>query len=408
MTESRKSEPRWTGIPPQPPRGGRGGESPSTEAPSTKAPILVVDDEKQNLNLLVNVLGDEYTVIKALDADQAIAILRKRDVHLILTDQRMPGRSGVELLDQARTIRPDAVRILITAYPDVNVAVDAINRGQVKRYIAKPFDPAELKIIVRQELEVRGIQQANLRLAEELARKVEELQKLDKMKDHFLANVSHELKTPLVSALGYVDLLLGGGLGTVDDRQRKGLQIAYRNLERLLALIEDLLALAKVKYRPDLMERKRFDLREMVHEAVESLKGRSRKKSLEVRVTIPKQLPPIEADERKVHSVLTNILSNAEKFTSASAEISIRVRKISDDRCEVQVEDNGIGVKKSQSADFPYFRTADDEVSKKYGGLGVGLSLAREILQAHGCSIRLEPAAKVGARVTFDLPLARS
>lgn len=371
-------------------------------------PILVVDDERENLNLLVNVLGGDYAVIKAGDADAAIQVLRKRDVHLILTDQRMPGKSGVELLDEARTIQPDAVRILITAYPDVNVAVDAINRGQVKRYIAKPFDPSELKIIVRQELEVREIQQSNRRLAQELARKVEELQKLDKMKDHFLANVSHELKTPLVSALGYVDLLLGGGLGSIDDRQRKGLQIAYRNLERLLALIEDLLALAKVKNRPDLLERNKFDLREMMNEAVESLKARSRKKSLEVRVTIPKQLPPVEADERKIHSVITNVLSNAEKFTPAVAEISIRVKKNSEDRCEVQVEDNGIGVKKAQSADFPYFRTADDEVSKKYGGLGVGLSLAREILQAHGCSIRLEPAGKTGARVTFDLPLSHS
>lgn len=367
-------------------------------------PVLVVDDERENLNLLERILGREYPVLRAKDAEAALAILREHEVHLILTDQRMPGLTGVELLDRARTLRPDAVRILITAYPDVNVAVDAINRGQVKRYVAKPFDPAELRVIVRQELEVYELSQANRRMAEELALKVDELQKLDRMKDHFLANVSHELKTPLVSAMGYVDLLLSGGLGALDPRQVKGLSIAHRNLERLLGLIEDLLVLAKMKFRPERSERKKFGLAELVKEVAEALRVRSRKESLDLEVRIPADLPPVFGDERSIHSVFTNVLSNAEKFTPPNARISIRVRRKSKDRCEVRIDDNGIGVKDGER-DFPFFRTADDAVSKKFGGLGIGLALAREILAAHGCSISLGPAPKGGARVVFDLPL---
>ena len=114
-----------------------------------KHPILVVDDERDNLTLLEHILAPTYPVLKARDAKAAIEILQKRDVHMILSDQRMPGLSGVELLDQAHRLRPDAVRILITAYPDVNVAVAAINRGHVKRYISKPFDKEEIHLVLQ-------------------------------------------------------------------------------------------------------------------------------------------------------------------------------------------------------------------------------------------------------------------
>ncbi len=371
-----------------------------------RTPILVVDDERENLNLLERILGREYAVWKAPNAAAALRILEARDIHMILTDQRMPGIPGVELLDRSRSLRPDAVRILITAYPDVTVAVDAINRGQVKRYVAKPFDPAELRVIVRQELEVRAMAQSNRRLAEELAAKVEELQKLDRMKDHFLANVSHELKTPLVSALGYVELLLDGGMGSLEDRQTKGLRVAQRNLERLLGLIEDLLVLAKLKFRPERVERKKFPLGDLVREEVESLRARSRKETLDVTIEIPRRLPLVEGDERAIRSVFTNVLSNAEKFSPPQARIAIRARRATRTRCEVEVEDNGIGTAELKREDFPFFRSSDDAVSKKYGGLGIGLALARDILASHGCAIRLGPASRRGARVVFDLPLA--
>lgn len=381
-----------------------------------KHPILIVDDERENLNLLVRILGRENEVLEASGADAAIRILKERDVHMILTDQRMPGRSGVELLDEARLARPEAIRILVTAYPDVNVAVDAINRGQVKRYLAKPFDPSELRAIVRQELEMYELAQANRRLTGELAQKVdelvqanEELKELDRLKDHLLANVSHELKTPLVSSMGYLDLLLAGDLGSLAETQEKGVRIAHRNLKRLLILIDDLLVLAKIRSLQSPLVKERIDLAKIVEEEVESLRGWARKESLEVTVEIPKGFPPLEGDESKIRSVLTNVLSNAEKFTGKRARIWIHARPLGPDRCEVCVADNGVGVERAQGPDeFPFFRHRDDAVSKKYGGLGIGLVLSREILAAHGCSIRLEPRKGGGARVLFELPVASS
>ena len=374
-----------------------------------KHSLLIVDDEQENINLLKNILGDDYSLYEAVDAGQALQLLRKHEIHMILTDQRMPGLTGVELLEKARETRPDCVRMLITAYPDVNNAIQAINRGHVSRYIAKPFDSVELKLAIQQELQHLDLVRANRRLNEEMGRMVDELfranrelRELNQMKDQFLANCSHELKTPLVSGMGYVDLLLSGGMGHLDPRQEKGLRIAHRNLERLLGLIENLLALAKARFRPEELRIARFDLRPLLEECVESLRVRARKKSLRIKTTVPRGRCWVEGDERKIHSVLTNVLANAEKFSPDDARIDIRVLGPKAGKLKVTVTDNGVGLPE-EKADIQPFKTTSD---LRYAGMGIGLTLARQILQAHECDITLGRAPRGGARVQFDLPAA--
>ncbi len=372
--------------------------------------VLIVDDEQENLNLLSNILGDRYNLYKARDGAAALELLRKNEVHLLLTDQRMPGMSGVELLEKARQARPDCVRMLITAYPDVNNAILAINRGHVSRYIAKPFDSTELRLAIAQELEHLDLVLQNRKLNQEMGRMVDELfranrdlRHLNQMKDQFLANCSHELKTPLVSGMGYLDLMLTGGMGKIDPKLEKGLRIAHRNLERLLGLIENLLALTKARFRPDDLKAAKFDLKPLVDECVESLRARARKKSLRVRVGWPRKRPAILADERKIHSVITNVLANAEKFTPDEARIEIRVEAGRKGRCRVSVADNGSGPEDLTSGIQLFKSTSDPRTA----GLGIGLMLSRQILQAHGCDITLERGPRSGgAVVRFDLPLA--
>ncbi len=375
-----------------------------------KHAVLIVDDERENINLLANILGEDWEVREALGGKAALEILEKHPVDLILTDERMPGLSGVELLERVRTLRPDCVRMLMTAYPDVANAIQAINRGHVNRYIAKPFDSRELRMAVAQELEHQDVVRANRRLNDEMARMVDELfranrelRDLNRMKDQFLANCSHELKTPLVSGMGYVDLILSGGMGSLEPRQERGLRIAYRNLERLLALIENLLALAKGRFRPETLKMSRFLLRPLLEECIESLKGRARKRSLRVKVAWPRRELEIQGDEHKIHSVFTNVLANAEKFTPDDARIEIRLQATPEGRCRVEVGDNGKGPE-VQRGDIEMFKTTEDP---RTAGLGIGLTLARQILEAHGGEIHLARGGRGGAKVTFDLPLSR-
>jgi signal transduction histidine kinase len=238
------------------------------------------------------------------------------------------------------------------------------------------------------------------RMVDELFRANRELRELNQLKDQFLANCSHELKTPLVSGMGYVDLLLSGGMGHLDPRQEKGLRIAHRNLERLLGLIENLLALAKARFRPEELRVARFDLRPLLDECVESLRARARKKSLRVKTSLPKGAVWVDGDERKIHSVITNVLANAEKFSPEVARIEIRVAPPKQGKVRVTVADNGIGPT-ADSSDIQPFKTTTD---LRYAGMGIGLTLARQILQAHHCDIALGRGRRGGARVQFDLP----
>ncbi|HOX06250.1 MAG TPA: PAS domain S-box protein [Planctomycetota bacterium] len=241
----------------------------------------------------------------------------------------------------------------------------------------------------------------------ELERAYRDLQKLDAMKDRFLTNVSHELRTPLVSGVGYIELILHEGLGPISDDTRKGLRVAHRNLLRLVNLIDDLLTFTRLGSGKESMVMGRFDLAQMVNDCLLDLKVRASKKSLHVEMDVEKGLPPLEADEENVHRVFTNLLSNAEKFTSENAVIRIGARRISDSRVEVRVADNGVGIPSEElSQVFDRFYRSQRTSSPRYGGTGIGLSLVREILEAHGCTVRAESPEGGGTAIIFTLPLA--
>jgi two-component system response regulator HupR/HoxA len=159
---------------------GPGSESSGVEPQETRSRhvLLIVDDEPGILETLAMTLSDDARVLTAPSGQEALEILEREDVSLVLTDQRMPGISGVDLLARARSLRPDAVRILLTGYADVDVIADAINRARVYRYIHKPWEPNELRLTVKRALEAydlarenrdltRRLEEANLRLREE-------------------------------------------------------------------------------------------------------------------------------------------------------------------------------------------------------------------------------------------------
>ncbi|HXK59404.1 MAG TPA: sigma-54 dependent transcriptional regulator, partial [Acidobacteriota bacterium] len=139
--------------------------------------ILIVDDEQANLQKLKRTFQADYAVREAKNGDEALAILREHPIVAIITDQRMPGMSGVNLLRQAREVRPDTVRIILTGYTDVEYLMDAINQGQVHRYITKPWEPVALKEALRQEIERWELKKENERLNEELRKANERLER---------------------------------------------------------------------------------------------------------------------------------------------------------------------------------------------------------------------------------------
>lgn len=185
--------------------------------------ILVVDDEVPNLRLLRRVLSPDHDILEATGGEEAVAILQKENISLIITDQRMPAMTGVQLLEESLKIRPDAIKILLTGYTDVQALIDAINAGHVYKYIPKPWDADELKLTVKRALEAFELKESNDKLVVELSGALSELEMLSVGTIRALADAldakcdytaGHSLRVSRIA------VLIGRQLGLTDEHLR--------------------------------------------------------------------------------------------------------------------------------------------------------------------------------------------
>jgi signal transduction histidine kinase/DNA-binding response OmpR family regulator len=234
-----------------------------------------------------------------------------------------------------------------------------------------------------------------------------ELQELDRLKSDLLANVSHELRTPLTAVQGYAEAMSDGLLGGVVDEQREALAVVQRNLRRLLAMIDQLLASSRLERGVLVVDPRPCDLKALAQEEIETLRGAA-DLDCNLRLEAPPVLPPVLADRNRIAEVFSNLLSNALKFTPAGGDVSLRLERQGSE-VEVVVADTGIGIPaEAQARIFDRFYQVDPSSKRRYGGLGLGLAIVRELVRAHGREITVESLPGKGTRFRFCLPLAPS
>jgi len=242
-----------------------------------------------------------------------------------------------------------------------------------------------------------------------------QLRELDRLKSAFLANISHELRTPMNSIIGYSDLLLDGVDGRINEEQEKSLGKITDNAKHLLQLINNLLDLSKIESGKIEIEAVHFNLKGLIDSAVPFFEGMINKKGLTLDIDIEENLPLVYGDEGKIRHVLINLLNNAIKFTHEGG-ITISA-KISDHGiqhgespifAEVCVEDTGIGIK-DEDLDkiFSKFMQADISASRKYEGTGLGLSIARGLIALHNGMIWVTSEYGKGSQFYFTIPLKK-
>jgi PAS domain S-box-containing protein len=235
-----------------------------------------------------------------------------------------------------------------------------------------------------------------------------ELKSLDEMKSALLANVSHELHTPLVSIKGYTEMILKRRLGPLTPEQERGLGVALKNIDRLVEMIDNLLSFSRMEKGETQLHLEDVPFWQLVDEAVELVGERVRKKNVTITTQYEADDLIVRADRTKLGQVLTNLLTNAVKFNREGGRITIAARRGDRGFIEVDVEDTGIGIPaEEQEKIFERFYQVDASPSRKYEGTGIGLSIVRDILRLHGCSIRVTSEAGKGSVFTFTLPLAR-
>ncbi len=253
----------------------------------------------------------------------------------------------------------------------------------------------------------------------ENARLIGELREANRLKDQFLATLSHELRTPLTAINGWVEMLteraeLMRGDGDLAD----GISAISSSAMSLTQLISELLDLSRIQRGVLRLHRDLLDINELVRGAERTVRQTAQARNLEVRLELSPGLPPTIAAAQRVHQILWNVLSNSIKFTPTGGRVCVRTRLFQDSSpsadgasprwIEVEVEDTGEGI----PADFmPHiwerFRQADSTATRRHGGLGIGLSLVKELIEAHGGQIAAESEVGCGSRFTVRLPVIR-
>ncbi len=231
---------------------------------------------------------------------------------------------------------------------------------------------------------------------------ITEIRRLETMRSDFVANVSHELKTPLTSIKGFVETLLESAL---DDKEnnRNFLRIIQDHTERLNNLVNDLLALSHLESKEITLERRDFNLRQLADEVVMGFRSQLKEKGMGIKNDLPADLS-VKADRERIGQVFTNLIDNAIKFNREKGSIRI-YNQDSGGKVKITVEDSGIGIpEKDISRIFERFYRVDKAHSRELGGTGLGLSIVKHIIELHNGSVGVESAEGLGSRFWFTLP----
>lgn len=232
-----------------------------------------------------------------------------------------------------------------------------------------------------------------------------ELKSLDQMKTNLLSNVSHELKTPMVAVKGYTSLVLKGKAGPLASLQKEYLEIALRNIHKQLDLIDDLLDFSKLETNERALSLERMDLAEILNESVQLIRPKAEEKGILIAALIGPAPCWVLCHRKKMGQVFDNLLSNAVKFTSKGGKITIQFRDQKKGKVLISVSDTGIGIpQEKQGKIFDRFYQVESSESRRYGGFGLGLAIAQDIIKGHGSKIRVTSLSGHGTEFSFSLP----
>jgi signal transduction histidine kinase len=353
----------------------------------SKPHILIVDDEMGPRESLKMILNPYYNVHLAERGAQAVEMLKEIPIDLVTVDLKMPGFSGINVLERVKQHDPDIEAIIITGYGSLDTAIEGLRLGAFD-YISKPFDVNHILSLVR-----RGLDRRNAKA------------RLRQVKSDFLSNISHELRTPLSVVVGFVYLLLNQVIGKLSEEQQKVLETVYRNSEELLELIDNVLWMTSLNAGDANAAIEKFDAREAVNEATKRYEKTIREKGLALNMEVAEGQISIVSDRAKVERIFQNVFNNAVKFTS-QGEITVKVRPSADrNSVEIEITDTGTGIDESKiDSIFEPFHQADNSIQRAYSGLGLGLTVSRRMAELIGGKLEISSKANVGTRVTMSFP----
>ena len=250
----------------------------------------------------------------------------------------------------------------------------------------------------------RNLEQRVQERTGELQEALERLSELSQMKANFVANISHELRTPLTHVKGYLELMITDSLGPLTEEQRHALQVSQKASNRLENMIEDLIMFSLASRGEMSMKQEPFDIRRIANLAAKTALQKAEERGVQVNVVEDENMPRVQGDPEKISWALNQLLDNAVKFTPSGGRVVISLKEEGANLVMISVTDTGIGIPAHRLKEiFEPFHQLDGSSTRKVGGTGLGLSLVRQIVEAHGSM--LDVTSVEGRGTTFKFPL---
>ena len=372
-----------------------------------------------------------YVVVEASTGTEALQLIHSENPQLVLLDVNLPGLSGYEVCQQLKanpTTKALPVLLISGSFVEGRDKAQGLENG-ADGYLIKPVDPVELMAHIKALLRMRKAESEREQLLVREREARAQAEAATRAKDEFLALVSHELRTPLNAMLGWTRMLQSRPAGTQPDAATldHALEVIGRNARSQLQLIEDLLDVSRIVTGKLRVEARPLSLAPLLHATFESLRPMAEAKGIQLQSfeggMQNNEKPEQETESSAIHNpksaiimgdpdrlqqVIWNLLSNAIKFTPSGGKVLISTEQRGSEII-IAVSDNGSGI----SAEFlpfvfEHFRQADSTNTKRNGGLGLGLTLVRTLVESHGGSVRAESAGiGQGATFSISLPLAQ-
>jgi signal transduction histidine kinase len=371
--------------------------------------VLVIDDEAQIVKSIINALRLDYRVLGTTSAAEAIEILRREQVNVVMSDQRMPEMTGVELLQRIGREQPDAIRLLFTGYADISAVIDAINKGSVYRYITKPWDPDELQTVIRDACAHYDLLAERRELLNTLQMKNAELKRSNELKSAFIQVAGHEFRTPVTILVGLCKLALR------DPELSESVQDHLARIDgasaRLERLVRQILAMLAAERFDRMLDLELADVAKLLNQAADDIRPfvALRRQSLEM--NLADDLGSLHLDAEKMRDSLNHLLLNAVKFTPDNGKIDLKARREAGGMI-ISVSDTGCGIAPECMPRMfePFFTSLNVSTHSsghyEYGarGLGLGLSLVKAFTEMHGGQVAVESELGKGSTFSIFLP----
>jgi signal transduction histidine kinase len=388
--------------------------------------ILVVDDTPANLQLVTQILAEHgYRVRPASGGLLALRSVAAKLPDLILLDVKMPDMDGFEVCRRLKSDERsrDVPVLFISALGDASDKTKGFEVGG-QDYITKPFDPADVLARVAIHLRLhdlterleqkvdertKNLTDVNLRLQQEIAERAKlegELHETARRKDDFLALLGHELRNPLAPIRNAVQILHISG--AMKPQAEQAVEIIDRQARHLTHIVDDLLDTTRIAHGKVTLHKEKVDWARLVYTTVEDIRSEADSRGIAVGLELPPQPVWVHGDPTRLTQILTNLLHNALKFTDAKGRIDLSLKVCAEDNtARLSLRDSGIGMSSETLRQiFEPFVQAETGLARSRGGLGLGLALAKGLLELHGGSIQAASGGlSQGSEFTICLPL---